>query len=216
LGRQPAGPGAHLLELQRRHLPRAGALNEETAVGRRGQIEGVVLAALLWLGAWLAAMLLSTPRTAFVVALVMMALVDIAALPPRGAPDYDDRRALYRTDQAVAAHLEVPADISDPVLSVLVEPVFAGAQPAFGLAGEVNGTPLAWSCGFARGMQHVALPISTAALDGRPIADVNLHLTGAPSRETDYLLVYSSAERGVLMSIEGRPSAGNAIICDMV
>jgi hypothetical protein len=51
-------------------------------------------------------------------------------------------------------------------------------------------------------MQRLALPVPTAAIAGRDAVDIRLHLTGSPSREGDYLLVYaSSRKRGFLASV---------------
>ena len=91
---------------------------------------------------------------------------------------------------------------AQPMLVLLVEPVFpaGAAQPRFGLAGEVGGAALAWDCAFQRGLQHLALPVPPVSGS----LDVRLHLTGSPTRETDYLLVYASAPRGgFLVSLVG-------------
>ncbi len=70
--------------------------------GGVGDRSAVVMAALLSAGGWVAALLLSTPRTAFLVTLGLVALLDLAALPPRNEPEYDDREAFYRTDQVLS------------------------------------------------------------------------------------------------------------------
>jgi hypothetical protein len=132
-----------------------------------------LLAALLWIGVWLTAVLVSTPRSAFVVGLVAMLALDIAALPPRALVDFDRREALYRTDQT----LTLPVPPGSTQLVVLVEPVFDGAQPRFALAG--------WSCPWLRGRQYVALPLRPGT------TSVGLRLTGAPDREGEYLIVYT-------------------------
>jgi hypothetical protein len=159
--------------------------------------------ALLSLPVWLAAALLSTPRRAFFTVLGLAALLDFAGLPVWNAPEYDDREALYRTDQVLNARVPIAAGQSRPMLTLLVEPVSSGsAQPAIGLAGAVENTTFAWSCPLQRGIQRLALPISAAALAGRDEVDIRLHLTGSPSREGDYLLVYaSSRKRGFLVSV---------------
>ena len=170
-----------------------------------GDRSALVMATLLAIGAWLAARLLGGPRTAFVVALGLMALFNVAALPPRNAPEYDDLEAVYRTDQVLTAQLPVaPGRPQQPaMLTLLAQPIFPAAQPTFGLAGEVNGAPLGWQCAFTRGIQRVALPLPQGALSSASTLDVRLHLTGSPSRETDYLLVYTSSRRGgVLLSLE--------------
>ncbi|HEX8967317.1 MAG TPA: hypothetical protein VF937_05515, partial [Chloroflexota bacterium] len=104
----------------------------------------------------------------------------------------------------------VPAGQGALALRLLVRPVFDAAQPRFGLAADVNGTALNWTCAFVRGeIQPVALPIPLEALRGTALADVSLRLSGSPSRETDYLLVYASSRQGgVLVSLE--PLAGSA------
>jgi hypothetical protein len=51
--------------------------------GEVGDRSAVVMGGLFAVGAWLTAMLLSTPRTALLVTVVVVALVDLAALPPR-------------------------------------------------------------------------------------------------------------------------------------
>ena len=174
-----------------------------------GDRSALVMATLLTIGAWLAARLLGGPRTALVVTLGLMALFNVAALAPRNAPEYDDVEAAYRTDQVLTAQLPVPSGVPQPpaMLTLLAEPKFPAAQPTFGLAGEVNGTPLGWQCAFARGIQRLALPLPQSALSSASTLDVRLHLTGSPSRETDYLLVYTSSRRGALqVSLESAPN----------
>lgn len=161
---------------------------------------------LLGLSIWAAAMVLSTPRTAFLVTLGLVALLELAAVPARGVPEYDDRQAFYRTDQLLAVSI-TPAALQNqtqPALTLLVEPRFSGAQPQFGLAGEIGGTPLAWDCAFRHGLQRLALPVPAEAVGNAPALVVRLHLTGAPTRESDYLLVYASSARGgFLVSLVG-------------
>jgi hypothetical protein len=164
--------------------------------GAIGDRSAAVLLLLLGLGAWAAAIVLATPRTAFVVTLGVVALLEVAALPARGLPEYDDRQAFFQTDQVLGA--QVPAAFSTQsaaALTLLVEPVFNGAQPRFGLAGDVGGTSLTWDCAFRRGLQRLALPV-TSVTAFAPAVDVRLHLTGSPSRDGDYLLVYASSARG--------------------
>jgi hypothetical protein len=99
----------------------------------------------------------------------------------------------------------VSSNQSAAVLTLLVEPVFSGTQPQFGLAGDVGGTSLTWDCAFRHGLQRLALPMPSAAVANPGTLDVRLHLSGSPSRETDYLLVYqSSARGGFLVSLVGR------------
>ena len=168
--------------------------------GGIGDRSAAIMSALLVIGAWAAARQLRGPRAAFVAALVLVALFDAAALPTRGTPEYDDLQALYRPEQEIAVQLAVPPSVAttnDPSLSVLVQPVYSGVQPAFGLAGQVNGSALAWRCAFQRGaVQRLELPISADVLRGTSTADVRLHLTGSPTREADYLIVYASARGG--------------------
>jgi hypothetical protein len=147
-------------------------------------LSGLFLGVLLWLGAWLAAVLVASPRTAFLVGLAIMAVLNIAALPPRTFVQYDERVALHRTDQS----LSIPARGATAVL--LVEPVYTGDDAAFGLAGDVGSTRLEWTCPFRRGMQRLALPVPAN------VSEVRLHLTGNPSRESEYLLVYLSSAQG--------------------
>jgi hypothetical protein len=125
---------------------------------------------------------------------------------------FDDREALYRTDQSLAVH--VSAGAGDTLLTVLAEPVFAGAEPRFGLAGQVGGTAVEWSCVWQRGRQLVALPLPAAATGG---FDVQLRLTGTPSREGDYLLVYASSAQPGLVILTTSPGAlgGNATMCTL-
>ena len=173
--------------------------------GAVGDRSAAVMMALLGLSAWAAAMVLATPRTAFLVTLGLVALLDVAALPARTVTEYDDRQAFYQTDQLLAARVSIsPATQTQPALTLLVEPMFSGAQPQFGLAGDVGGTLLAWDCAFRRGLQRLALPVPISTIDNAAALDVRLHLTGSPTRESDYLLVYaSSARRGFLVSMTG-------------
>jgi hypothetical protein len=165
-----------------------------------GDRSAVVMAALLIAGAWVSAMLLGRPRTAFAIVLGLVILLDLAALSPRFEPDYDSREAFYRADQMLTAQVgwEASSSQSSPFLTLLVEPMFpaSAAQPRFGLAGEVGGAALEWDCTFRRGLQQVALPVPPAALSNAESVGVRLHLTGSPSRESDYLLAYASATRG--------------------
>jgi hypothetical protein len=166
------------------------------------RLSGTVLAVLLWLGVWLAMVLLTNPRVAFFVGLAAMAVVDVSAFPPRVSVSFDDREVLYRTDQSLAVH--VSAVVGDTLLTVLAEPVFAGAQPRFGLAGQVGGTAVEWSCTWRRGRQVVALPLPASATGG---FDVQLRLIGTPSRDGDYLLVYASSAQPGPVILTTSPSA---------
>ncbi len=173
--------------------------------GGVGERSAAVMMVLLGLSTWAAAVVLATPRTAFLVTLGLVALLDVAALPARTVTEYDDRQAFYQTDQVLAARVSIsPATQTRPALTLLVEPLFSGAQPQFGLAGDVGGTLLAWDCAFRRGLQRLALPIPISTIDNAAALDVRLHLTGSPTRESDYLLVYASSARGgFLVSMSG-------------
>jgi hypothetical protein len=191
--------------------------------GGVGDRSALVLAALLSVGVWLATLLLSTPRMALLVTLGVLALLDLAALPARNALEYDYREAFFRTDQVVSAQVPTAPGLLgtqvQPMLVLLVEPMFpAGvAQPSFGLAGEVSSAALVWDCAFQRGLQHLALPLPPTAVTGSGQIDVRLRLTGAPTRETDYLLVYASAPRGgFLVSLVGAADVGTgATVCTL-
>jgi hypothetical protein len=182
-----------------------------------GARSAVVMTLLLSIGAWLACWVLrASPRaTLFVVAATVLVLT-VAALPVRNAPAYDEREALFRTDQAVARSVPVSADVTAnrPTLTILAEAVFPGdrPQPTFGLAGRVGETELTWRCVFSRGIDQYALPVPPTVVAGRSDVDVRLRVTGAPSRETDYLLVYSSAPRGgYLISLASADSLSNNV-----
>jgi hypothetical protein len=186
--------------------------------GGQGDHAAIVMASLLSVGVWVAALLLSTPRVAFLATLAAVAVLDVAALPARNSPEYDDREAFFRPDQVITASVPNPATTAQPVLVLLVEPVFpeSAAQPRFGLAGDVaSATALAWDCTFRRGLQHLALPLPAAAVASAGPIDVRLHLTGSPSRESDYMLVYASAPRGgFLVSLVAAADAGpGATLC---
>jgi hypothetical protein len=141
--------------------------------------------------------LLGGPKVAFLVTLGVVALLDLAVLPQRATPVYDDLEAFYRTDQALSTRVAAPAGVeSGAVLTVVAQPTFPGAQPRFGLAGEVNGTSLTWNCTFGRGIQTLALPLPAGLVQPGEAADVHLRLSGSPSRENDYLVVYASSQRG--------------------
>ena len=182
-----ASGGVLLLGVGLRLALHAGAIGDRSAA---------VMLLLLGLGAWAAAAVLATPRTAFLVTLGVVALLEVAALPARGLPEYDERQAFFQADQVLAA--QVPAVFSNQspaILTLLVEPVFSGAQPRFGLVGDVGGTSLTWDCAFRRGLQRLALPVTSLPANAAAV-DVRLRLTGSPSREGDYLLVYASSARG--------------------
>lgn len=195
----------------------AVGLGARLAIGGAGvgDRSAVVMATLLSIGVWLAARLLGGPKTAFLVTAGLLTLLDLAALPPRDAPIYDDLEAVYRTDQVLSARLAPATGAlqSSTALTLLVQPIYAGAQPTFGLAGEIDGTTLSWRCQFEHGMQQLALPLPPPVLtNGTNALDVKLHLSGAPDRETDYLLVYASSRRGgLLISLDDAGSLGPSL-----
>src|SRR5207237_75749 len=82
LGWVGAAGGALILGLGLRLVVHQGGIGDWSAT---------VMATLMCIGAWLATMLLSTPRTAFVVTLGLVALFNVAAFEPRNPPAYDDR-----------------------------------------------------------------------------------------------------------------------------
>jgi hypothetical protein len=170
-----------------------------------GDRSALVMVCLFSVGAWLTARVLSGTRVACFVTLAVVALLDLAALPARNPAEYDGVQAFDRTDQVLATQVPVPAGFgSGGTLMLLVQPVFAGAQPSFELAGQVNGTPLSWRCAWERRIARVALPVPAAVAVGGASADVRLYLRGAPGRETDYVLVYTSSRRGgFVLSLEG-------------
>ena len=181
--------------------------------GAVGDRSAAVMMALLGLSAWAAAMVLATPRTAFFVTLGLVTLLEVAALSARTVTEYDGRQAFYQTDQVLAARISI-APTLDPtpkVLTLLIEPTFSSAQPRFGLAGDVGGTSLTWDCAFRHGLQRLALPVPAAPVANAGALDVRLHLTGSPSRESDYLLVYASSQRGgFLVSLVGSDEAAQS------
>ena len=170
-----------------------------------GQRSAMVMTVLLAVAAWLAARMLSGRRAALAVCIVFVAVLDIAALPARDTAEYDDLQAFYRTDQAISATPAVPAG-SDLAVAMLAQPVFSGSQPQFALAGDVNGTSLSWACPFQHGIQRLALPVPASALS-QGSANVQLRLTGSPSRDGDYLVAYASSRMGGF-DIAVQPVAG--------
>ena len=202
----------------------AGGIGLRLALGGGGigDVSAAIMLTLLVSSAWTAAMLVSTPRTAFWFALGLVALANLAALPARNSPEFDAREAFYRTDQTLVAQLPVAAGIAQaqPTLTLLVEPIFPSAQtaPKFELAGEAGGTQraLAWRCGFRRGLQWLALPLPIQVVGGAATLEVRLRLTGTPSRESYYLLVYSSAARGgFVVDLVGAAQSPSAPLCQL-
>jgi len=162
-----------------------------------GDRSAVVMSVLLCLGIWFATRLLGGPKLACLVTLAAVVLLDVAALPQRSPPPYDDLEAFYRTDQMLSTRVSAPSSAeSSTALTVLAQPTFAGTQPRFGLAGVVNGAQLSWNCTFGHGLQTLALPLPDGLVPPGGSADVQLHLSGSPSRENDYLVVYASSPRG--------------------
>jgi hypothetical protein len=169
-----------------------------------GERSAVVMMVLLAGCAWLAALVVAGRRVALVVVLVATLLFDVAALPLHDQPAYDDLQAFYATDQVLSATIPVtPGGAS--AINLLVQPVFTGPQPRFGLAGDVNGTAYQWTCPFAHGIQTLVLPASVSGNQ----AEVNLRLTGSPSHDGDYLIAYISSRLGgfVVSSGSAGPSA---------
>jgi hypothetical protein len=160
---------------------------------RVGDLSAMVMTVLLAIATWLAARLLAGPRAALTATLVLVVLLDLAAFAPRTPPEYDDLEAFYRTDQSLTARLSAPAD-GPLAITLLARPVFAGAQAQFGLAGEVNGTSVAWTCPFQRGIQRLAMPLPAETASGT--ADIRLHLTGSPNHDSEYLVAYASSKLG--------------------
>jgi len=155
-----------------------------------GLVLGAGIAAVAWL--------VLSPRAGVVAALVAMVALNLGALAPRALAPYDERQALYRTDQDLA--LAVPSGASS--VQVLVEPVLVGSTPRFGLAGTLdNGTAVTWTCPWRAGIQRLELPLaaSTNAL--------RLRLTGSPARDGDYLLVYTATP--------GPTTAPDAVRCSL-
>ena len=175
-----------------------------------GERSALVMMLLLVGCTWLAARYVAGPRVALFAAVVATVLFDVAALAPRDQPVYDDLQAFYSTDQVLSANAPI-ASGGATAINVLVQPVFGGAQPRFGLAGDVNGTAYQWTCQFTHGIQTIALPV---AAEGT-VADLSLHLTGSPSRDGDYLIVYASSRQGGFI-VSARPADQSATHCNLV
>ncbi len=181
------------------------------AIGGAGVGERSALVMMVILGgcAWLAAQVVGGPRLALLVAIVATALFDLAALPPRDQPVYDDLQAFYSTDQVLSATVPVATGGASSI-NLLVQPVFSGAQARFGLAGEVNGTAYQWTCPFTHGIQTVVLPVTAEGTQ----ADVSLHLTGSPGHDGDYLIAYISSHQGGFVISSGTADP-NATHCSL-
>lgn len=164
------------------------------AVGRAqiGAVSAALLVVLLGVCIWAATALVLAPRTSAAITAVLVVLLDVQGLPPRAEPSFDERVALYGTEQVVTAHVQGAGGS----LSLVAEPVFAGAQPTFSLVADLGSDRLSWSCAFTHGRQRVILPLRQGL---RTATDVSLRLTGEPRRDGDYLLVYLSAQRGGLL-----------------
>lgn len=146
--------------------------------GGAGERSAAVLSVLVAACVLGAAALVATHRLAFGITAVAVLLLNIAALAPRAPAPYDDRQALYRTDQSITLH----AAGSGTLLPLWVEARYGGAAPNFQLI--LDGTPL--RCTWQRGVQRIGLPVRTAG-------DVRVQLGGSPARDGDFLIVYSSA-----------------------
>jgi hypothetical protein len=185
-----------------------GTIVPLAAAPRQGHVSAAVLTLLLSGAAAAAALAGGSPRLAFLAATAAILVLDLGRLPVRPGPGYEEPEALWRTDQSITASVPVPP-AARPELAVLARPVFAGAEPRFGLAASVGDASLSWNCRFQPGVQWLALPLDPAVVPASGSLDVQLRLTGAPSPEQDYLVVYRSARRdGFLVSLGGPdPSA---------
>jgi hypothetical protein len=161
-------------------------------------LSAALLGVLLWLGVWLGAQLLLTPRAAFAVGVVAMLLLDVAALPARPLADFDEREALFSTDQTLS--VRVPPGQNELVL--LVEVASRESRPPFTLAGSVAEQQVRWACPWRAGRQRLVLPVPTGG-------GVRLRLEGSPGRDGDYLLVYTSSSGQAAAS-------GDAATCSLV
>lgn len=165
-------------------------------------VSATLLAILLWLGVWVGSVLLIGPRGGLFVGVAVMAILDLAALPPRTPVAFDEREVLYRTDQTLT--VRIPAHAGAAPVLLLVEPFFGGAQPPYGLAGDIAGQRVAWSCPMHRGRQRIALPLPMPT--SGPL-EMRLQLTGSADRATDYLLVYTSASPSGPLAAPGTSDA---------
>ena len=166
-----------------------------------GHLSAAVMSLLLGAGVAAVGLGLGSARGAFAATLSLMLLLDFGRLPPRAAPGYDEPLALWQTDQTIEATLS--GDSAGRIL-VFAEPVFAAPQAPFGLAALVNGQALAWHCPFQPGQQWLELPLQENAT--APL-DVRLGLSGTPTREHDYLVVYHSTRHdGYLVELTEDPS----------
>jgi hypothetical protein len=182
--------------------------------GGVGDRSALVMMVLLGGAAWLAARLFGGPRAALIALAAVVLLVDLAALPPRNQTEYDDLEAFYRTDQTLSAQLTAPGD-PNAAITLLVEPMYTGAQARFGLAGDVNGMPLEWTCGFQHGIQRVALNLPPGLLAPGQPANVQVHLSGAPTHDGDYLVVYASSRLGGFVISLDPVGSSNAVLCPL-
>ena len=180
-----------------------GALPRLAFGGGPGERAALVMAVLLEAGVGLAVWLVRSPRAALVAVLVATLATNLAALPPRGLPPYDDRQALYRTDQSVV----IQASGSGRWLPLLVEPRFAGDQPRWRLGATVGGSTVSWDCAWQHGLERILLPLPGPPATADAL-DVRLVLGGAPSRDGDYLLIYSSAAQPRIPLLDTPPTTG--------
>jgi hypothetical protein len=65
-------------------------------------------------------------------------------------------------------------------------------------------------------MQRLALPLPPQVVGNVSSLDVRLRLTGTPSRETDYLVVYSASARGgFIVDVVGAAQSPNSTLCQL-
>ena len=177
-----------------------------------GDRSAAVMALLLSLGAWLAAWLVLSPRAAFLVVGVAMIGFDLASLRPRAEPAFDDRVAVYRTDQSLDFTVFAPGSLQQPAMLLLVQPEFRGPSAPYALAADVNGERLVWDCGLERRLQRLVLPVPARAVGGGTVA-VRLRLVGAPDREDSYLTVYSLQGQLAPPLIDERARPPESTVC---
>ena len=170
-----------------------------------GHLSAAVMSLLLGSGVAAVGLALSSPRAAFVAVLGLMLLLDLGRLPPRAAPGFEEPQALWQTrDQSIEAQLGGSGG-APTHLALFADAVFAGDQAAFGLSATVNGRRVAWHCPFQHGRQWLDLPLDSGSSNS---LDVKLGLSGAPDRQSNYLVVYHSTTRdGWLLGLTEDPAA---------
>ena len=138
----------------------------------------------------------------FRLALVGLTLV-LAVIAGFGVASLYNRRQRYENTLSATGALTTAA----ANLTLLVQPMFGGTQPTFGLGAEANGVSLKWTCPFTRDIERLALPVPPQALGNASSLDIHVHLTGSPTRDSDYLLVYTSSRLGgPVISLQGSPA----------